>query len=159
MTLKMGSAKADKAGLYERDYYSWALEQERALLDHRTEELDWENLADEVGDLARSERRALKSQAARLIEHLLKLAFASPSAIKANQRLWRLSLRGSRREIGDLLAESPGLRPSAQDLFSKAWLIGRDEALKFLKVADDTIAETPLWSFEQAMDEKFEPSK
>lgn len=157
--LKMGSAKTDKAGLYERDFYSWALEQERALSDHRTEELDWENLADEVGDLARSERRALKSQAAILIEHLLKLAFATPSAIKANQRLWRLSLRGSRRKISDLLAESPGLRPSAQELFSKAWPDGRDDALKFLKLDDDAIPESPLWNFEQAMDEKFEPVK
>ncbi len=67
----MGTAKADKSGLYERDYYSWALEQQRALLEHRTEDLDWENLADEVGDLGRSQRHALRSRAARLIEHLL----------------------------------------------------------------------------------------
>jgi hypothetical protein len=105
------------------------------------------------------ERRAFKSQAARLIEHLLKFAFASPSAIKANQRFWRLSLRGSRREISEILAESPGLRSSVQDLFSKAWLDGRDEALKFLKVDDDAIPESPLWDFEEAIDEKFEPAK
>jgi hypothetical protein len=157
--LKMGSAKADQAGLYERDYYSWALEQERALLDHRTEELDWENLADEVGDLARSQRHALRSQAARLIEHLLKLGFASASAIKANRRLWELSLRGARREIRRLLTESPSLKSSAQDLFVEAWPDGRDDALKFLKVDDDAISESPLWSFEQAMDEQFEPVK
>lgn len=155
----MRPARAEKTGLYERDYYSWALEQERALLEHRSADLDWENLAEEVGDLARSERRALKSQAARLIEHLLKLAFASLSAIEANRRLWRLSLRGSRREIRDLLAESPGLKSSAQDLFVEAWPTGRDEALKFLRVDDDAIPETPLWSFDQAMDEKFEPAK
>jgi len=159
MALKMGSAKADKAGLYERDYYSWALEQQRALLDHRTEELDWENLADEVGDLARSERRALRSQAARLIEHLLKLGFASASAIESNRRLWELSLRGSRREITGLLAESPSLKSCAQELFVEAWPTGRDDALKFLKLDDDAIPESPLWSFEQAMDEQFERVK
>ena len=155
----MATTKQADSVLYDRDFYSWALVQSRALQEHRIEELDWENLADEVRDLARSVRRALKSQAARLIEHLLKLAFASPSAIKTNRRLWGLSLRGARREIRDLLAESPALKSSAQDLFEEAWPPGRDEALKFLKFDDDAIPETPLWTFDQAMDEKFEPAK
>lgn len=155
----MRTAKADKGGLYERDYYTWALEQERALLEHRIEELDWENLADEVGDLGRSERRALTSQAETLIEHLLKLAFASPAAIRANRRLWQITVRVSRRKINGLLARSPGLRSSTQDLFVEAWPTGRDEALKSLKGKDEAVPETPLWSFEQAMDEEFEPSK
>jgi hypothetical protein len=36
------------------------------------EELDWENLAEEVGDLGRSEARNLRTQLARLLAHLLK---------------------------------------------------------------------------------------
>jgi hypothetical protein len=37
-----------KQSLYERDYYTWALEQARALREHRLEDLDWDNVADEV---------------------------------------------------------------------------------------------------------------
>jgi Domain of unknown function DUF29 len=48
-------AAADRQSLYERNYYTWALKQARALKEHRAEMLDWENLAEEVGDLARSE--------------------------------------------------------------------------------------------------------
>ena len=156
---KNGGLNKATASLYERDFYSWALEQQRALLEHRVEDLDWENLADEVGDLARSERRALRSQCARLIEHLLKLAFAPPQAVKRNQRLWEVTIRGARREIRGLLAESPGLKPSAQEGFEGAWLLGRDEALKVLHLPDEAIPETPLWSFEQAMEDTFNPAK
>lgn len=34
----------DEQTLYERDYYTWALQQARALKEHRLEELDWGNL-------------------------------------------------------------------------------------------------------------------
>jgi hypothetical protein len=39
----------DKPSLYERDFYTWAVRQARALKEHRLEDLDWENLSDEVG--------------------------------------------------------------------------------------------------------------
>ncbi len=41
-----------KSTLYDQDSYSWALAQARALRERRSEELDWDNLAEEVGDLA-----------------------------------------------------------------------------------------------------------
>jgi hypothetical protein len=144
--------------LYDRDFYSWALEQADALRERRVEDLDWENLAEEVGDLARSERRALRSQCARLIEHLLKIGLAPQPTVEHNRRLWELTLKEARREIRELLTECPGLQPSANDLFSSAWAIGRLEALKSLDVTDDAIAETPIWSFDQAIDENFAPS-
>ncbi len=58
--------------LYERDYYSWALEQAQALRARRTEALDWENLAEEVEGLGRGEVRELESRLEVLLVHLLK---------------------------------------------------------------------------------------
>jgi hypothetical protein len=161
MALAKKTNGSDKiaASLYERDFYSWALEQQRALLEHRIEDLDWDNLADEVGDLARSERRAFRSQCARLIEHLLKLAFAPPHLLGRNKRLWQVSVREAQREVNELLVESPGMSPSSQGVFSRAWFFGRDEALKNLKLPDTAIPETPLWTFNQAMDESLDPRK
>ncbi len=150
--------QAAEAALYDRDFYSWALEQARALAEHRIEDLDWENLAEEVGDLARSERRAFRSQCATMVEHLLKIAFAAQPIVEHNQRLWKLTLKEARRKIRRLLAESPGLNSSVQELFEEAWLDGRDEALKFLDLDDHAIAEGPLWSFDQAMDDDFIPA-
>jgi hypothetical protein len=58
--------------LYDKDQYSWALEQAQALRERRAEHLDWNNLAEEVEDLARRNADALRSHFESLIEHLLK---------------------------------------------------------------------------------------
>ena len=47
-------------GLYDNDNYSWALEQARALRERRADLLDWNNLAEEVGDLAGRQADALE---------------------------------------------------------------------------------------------------
>jgi hypothetical protein len=161
MALAKKTNGSDKiaASLYERDFYSWALEQARALLEHRTEDLDWDNLADEVGDLARSERRALRSQCARLIEHLLKIGYAPMAILESNRRLWNASVSDARSEINDLLGESPGLKPSVEELFRSAWEKGRNAVLMFLELPDEALPETPLWTFDHAMDENFNPGK
>jgi Domain of unknown function DUF29 len=155
----MATTKQVESALYDRDFYSWAREQAHALIEHRIEELDWENLAEEVADLARSERRAFRSQCARLTEHLLKFAFSPSAKIERDGRLWRLSLIEERSELTDLLAESPGLRPSIGELFEAGWRIGRLQALKAIEVPDEAIPKAPLWSFDQAIDENFIPSK
>lgn len=52
--------KSDSAdgSLYERDPYTWALEQARALRERRAAAVDWDNLAEEVEDLAADKRIA-----------------------------------------------------------------------------------------------------
>ena len=66
-------------------------------------------------------------------------------------------MKEARRKIRRLLTESPGLKSSVPELFEEAWVDGRDEALKFLDSNDDTIAESPLWGFDQAMRDNFIP--
>ena len=63
------------ADLYERDYYSWALAQAAHLRARRFAELDMENLAEEVEDLAKREAKELQSRYSTLLMHLLKWEF------------------------------------------------------------------------------------
>jgi hypothetical protein len=144
--------------LYERDYYSWTREQARALRDHRSEDLDWEHVAEEVEDLGRSERRSLQSQMARLIAHLLKLSSAAPNVRRGNQRLWELSVRGARRASERLLHENPGLKPELPKILAAAFEDARDEALAELRLPDSAIPETSPWTLEQIMDAEFSPA-
>ena len=60
----MAKARRDlpPAPLYERDYYSWALEQAALLRERRIAELDFDNLAEEVEDLGRSLADQLESR-------------------------------------------------------------------------------------------------
>ena len=58
----MPAPPEERQDLYERDYYTWVVEQARALKQRRIEMLDWQNLAEEVEDLGRSEKRELRSR-------------------------------------------------------------------------------------------------
>lgn len=61
--------------LYQRDYYSWTLEQAALLRARRFAELDLENLAEEIDGLAQAEARELRSRYATLLSHLLRCEF------------------------------------------------------------------------------------
>jgi uncharacterized protein DUF29 len=51
---KISAAPLMPADLYDRDYYTWTQEQARALREHRMEEVDWPNVAEEIEDWARA---------------------------------------------------------------------------------------------------------
>jgi hypothetical protein len=97
--------------LYDQDLVLWAEQQGRELRAAAgagwNAPIDWENVAEEIETLGRSERRSLASHITNVIEHLLKLQ-ASP--IGEPTRGWRDSVRHARTEIEDVLADSPSLR-------------------------------------------------
>jgi uncharacterized protein DUF29 len=145
--------------LYEGDYYAWIREQVRALREHRVEDLDWPNLMEEIEDLGKSERRALQSQVARLVEHLLKLTYAPIRVSRPNRRGWEVTIRSARRRIRRLLNESPSLRSKLDQIFTEGYEDGRDDALAEMGLRDSTIPETPPWTFEEVIDDRFVPER
>lgn len=65
------------AQLYEEDFVRWTEQQSTALREAAgvgtNLPLDWENLAEEIESLGRSQRHEVRSRIAVIIEHLLKL--------------------------------------------------------------------------------------
>jgi hypothetical protein len=96
--------------LYDEDLVLWAEEQGRALRAAAragwNAPIDWENVAEEIETLGRSERHAPASHIAVVIEHLLKLQ-VSPATDPA--RGWRDTIRRARGQIERRLEESPSL--------------------------------------------------
>ena len=80
---------AKLSALYDEDFVRWTEEQAAALRRAKSLPaggrgrsslaLDWENLAEEIESLGKSDRRELRSQITRILRHLLKLEF-SPAA-------------------------------------------------------------------------------
>lgn len=104
---------ADDAGrieaLYDTDVVAWAERQADALRRRASgDDLDYDNLAEEIEDLAKRELRACQSHVDVIIEHLLKLEFAVPALLVDNERGWRVSVRKSRDNLQDDL--TPTLR-------------------------------------------------
>jgi Domain of unknown function DUF29 len=95
--------------LYERDFVLWTEEQAAGLRRAKGSNLplDWENLAEEIESLGKSDRRKLTSQIRRILHHLIKME-ASPA--KDPQAGWRSTIRSARAEIEAVLRDSPSLR-------------------------------------------------
>lgn len=85
--------------LYEDDFHAWALDQAEAL--RRLAEtrpyagLDFPHLIEEVEDLARAERNAVRSRLRRIIERCLKLE-RSAARTRGRAGTTRSSTRGPR---------------------------------------------------------------
>jgi hypothetical protein len=152
----MASIRNSSPDLYERDYYAWIQRQVQALRTRRIEDVDWENVAEEIEDLGKSEKRALRSQLARLVEHLLKIDLAPPRVRSENLLGWQLSVRSARRAIAELLDENPSLRPELKQIFRRAYLDARDEVLGSLKLPDSAIPEIAPWTAGRVISEAFQ---
>jgi hypothetical protein len=63
---------------YEDDFYAWTQHQAAVLREMPATDnrFDREHVAEEIEDLGKSERDAVRSQIRRIIEHLLKLAYS-----------------------------------------------------------------------------------
>lgn len=142
-----------RKGLYERDYYTWALEQARALRAHSTEALDWENLAEEVEGLARTEARELRSRLEVLLVHLLKWRYQPDKRSTS----WRLTIREQRRRVAQVIDENPGLMSTREASVTAAYEIARLVAARETRLAEKTFPPGSPWSFEQISDADFWP--
>lgn len=108
------------AELYELDFAAWAEQNAELLRAGRFSEVDLQNVAEEIEDLARKQRRALASRLARLIQHLLKWHFQ----LEKRSTSWQRTILQQRLSIARLLRESPSLKPGfaevAAEVYSEA---------------------------------------
>ena len=100
------------SGLYETDLTAWAEQQAAALRQRGAggNALDYDNLAEEIDDVAGSLLRSCRSYLAVIVLHLLKLQF-TPSAY--DERAWKNSVRAARASLARDL--SPTLRARLPD--------------------------------------------
>ena len=126
--------------LYEQDFIAWTEQQARLLRGEAARgsnrALDWENLAEEVEGLGRSERRELSSQLRRIMEHLWKLEFSPAVEPRAG---WRGSIANARAEMRTLLRSDPGLRPRIPDLILEEAADAADLAIEALRSHGENI--------------------
>ncbi|HJU10688.1 MAG TPA: DUF29 domain-containing protein [Candidatus Binataceae bacterium] len=153
----MASLKRACNSLYDHDYYGWLKAQIHALRERRLEEIDFENVAEEIEDLGKSERRSLESHLETLLSHLLKLSYATELSRNRNTRAWQNTIELARFRIRRLLGESPSLRPELDEIFRNAYQGARISARRALGFPAEPLPEIPPWTLDQALDETFIP--
>jgi hypothetical protein len=140
--------------LYECDFALWLDEQARALKEHRAAALDWDNLAEEIEGLVRSDRRALKSYLENALLHMLELAYWDTER-ERNQRQWRLHLNNARRGMAVILEDSPSLARYLADIFDRSYQAARRDAET---LTGGQLPENCEWTLEQVRNDDFYPS-
>src|SRR6476659_6914962 len=90
---------------YEGDFFAWTLDQGRRLRETRPNSIDWENVAEEIESVGRSEKGEIESRLNVLILHLLKWRY-QPSKRKSG---WRATILEQRQRIARRLHDSPSL--------------------------------------------------
>jgi hypothetical protein len=136
---------------YERDFYSWLMEQARLLREGRLEALDRDNLAEEIEALGREQFNKLVSALRVAIMHMLKWDH-HPAA---RSRSWMLSIQEQRLEIADVLADNPDLKPRVAEAIARAYRRARLEAAKETRLDEDTFPATCPYSFDDVTKRSF----
>lgn len=139
--------------LYDKDAYTWALQQADALRRRSANEVDWDNVAEEIESVGKSEARELVNRYVVLLCHLLKWRF-QPERRGASGEV---TIRTQRGLIERHLEDNPGLKPRRDEFFARAYFEARAEAVLQTGLPPETFPETNPYTLGEAMDEGFWP--
>ena len=141
---------------YEEDFYAWTQYQAMILRGVQCPgELDALNLAEEIEDLGKSQRRELRSRLRVLVMHLLKWRYQSEGRIDSHS--WEDTIREQRKEIEDALEESPSLKQEVSPYILKDYDYAKDRAARQTRLRPETFPDTCPWTAEQVLDTHFWP--
>ncbi len=110
---------------YEDDFYAWTQHQAAVLRSMPVSDnrFDRGHVAEEIEDLGKSERDAVRSQIRRIIEYLLKLAYSPAEQPRFD---WMGTIVDARQELSDKL--TPTLRREVEGVLQKLYDDGRRRA-------------------------------
>lgn len=122
---------------YDDDFFAWTQHQAAVLREMPATDnrFDREHVAEEIEDLGKSERDAVRSQIRRIIEHFLKLAYSPADQPRFD---WMGSIAEARAALGDKL--SPTLRRDAEMMLARLYQDGRRRAELALRAQDEGAA-------------------
>jgi len=105
------------------------------------DDLDFENLIEEVENLARSDHRELRNRLVVLFAHLLKRIYVN---LPDNFNGWELTIIEQRQQIKGLLEDSPSLKPYLTELLPKVY----SDALELVSSEYQQVEFPATWQFD-----------
>jgi hypothetical protein len=146
-----GPARAVR-GLYESDYFAWVQEQVDHLRARRLDAIDFENIAEELGDLGKSEIDKIRSALAVLLMHMLKWDY-QPERMT---RSWDNSIAEQRRRYHQILGENPGLKSRLDEILRQAYADSRSRASPDTDLPRSHFPDVCPYTWERILERPFE---
>jgi hypothetical protein len=147
------SLTTERSSPYERDFYLWLERQAELLREGRFSELDVANLLEELESMGRKDKRAIKSNLAIVLLHLLKHQFQP----QRRSRRWLDSILEHRQRLRDDLIESPSLRGHLEAVLPAAYADARARAITQTGLSERAFPRTSPYTVEEALDPAFLP--
>jgi Domain of unknown function DUF29 len=139
------------ADLYDTDIAAWAEHQADALRRRAANEIDWENVAEEIEDVARRDRDRIYGALVTAIAHLLKWQFQPDMRSGA----WRAAVVRARDRIAKLVKDSPSVQNYPAAVLAEAY-----QPAKRVAEAETGVGGLPEvcpWTIDQVLDHSFWP--
>lgn len=144
--------------VYEDDFHAWCTQQAARLRKRArpgaNDRLDYENLAEEIETLGRSDRRAIKSQIRLLLAHLLKWHH-QPERRGAS---WEDTIFNARIAIAELLKESPSLGAFAREAIGETYPLSVRDAVSETGLSKRTLPDACPFTHDEVFDQEFLPN-
>jgi hypothetical protein len=131
--VRLAPADAPAQAEYERDFYSWLMEQAAHVRAGRWNALDRENLAEEIESLGREQFNKLESALRVLLLHMLKWDHQP----QLRTRRWTLSIKAQRLELDGVIEDNPGLKPRIGEAIARGYRKARIEAARETGLDED----------------------
>ena len=138
---------------YHTDFYAWAQAQAAALRTKDWAALDVVHLAEEVEELRKTERRAVRSQLRLILSHLLKWRHQPDKRTES----WRSTIANGRVLVQEDLEDLPSLSGELDELAAWAYPRARRDAAQETGLPLATFPEACPWTAAQALNADFWP--
>jgi hypothetical protein len=132
--------------LYETDETAWLEAMSELIVQGRLDELDYSHLGEYLADMARRDRREVKSRLAVLIAHLLKWTYQPDKRTGS----WRGTIVVQRQELAELLNRGV-LRNHAEAVLAEAYTNGVEQAVAETGLSAETFPEECPYSVDQLL--------
>jgi hypothetical protein len=148
-------ARASEIPLYDQDLYAWSEDQARLLKARSSAGLDWDNLAEEIRTLGRSERSEIRSRLVVALHQMLKWQYRP----KKRKLGWAASILEARDQLDRVMDESPSLRTYPDIILADQYVIARLRAADETGLPLATFPENCPYRVSEILDKSFMPGE
>lgn len=137
---------------YEDDFYTWLQEQAALLRAGRLGEIDAENIAEELRNVAKTEFKSLRSALALILAQMLKWDYQPERRSRSRDN----TIAIQRIPYRELLSENPGLKSRRAEALRTAYAIARAEASSETNLPRVSFPETCPFSWTDILERSFD---
>jgi len=139
--------------LYDEDFYVWTQHNARLLRGGKLAEADLKNIAREIEDMGKSDRREIESRFGVLVGHLLKWQFQTGERSSS----WEATINVQRIELKRALRQMPSLRPFLSRNVGELYLLALTVAVRDSGLSKKAFPTECPYTVDQILDEEFFP--